>query len=87
MRRVGGDAVFEHERRLGERPSLDRVEFLDRGGHAAEGQRHIRGSGRGAGSFGVNMRERVQIRRLNGRERRLYFLNGGPIAGAERLDQ
>ena len=41
-RGVVRDPVLEHERRLGERPALDRLELLDAGRHAAERLREVR---------------------------------------------
>src|SRR3546814_13785845 len=42
VRREGGDSVLENQRRLGPRPAGHRIELLDGGWHAPEGQRYAR---------------------------------------------
>ena len=74
MRGVGRDAIGEHERRLAEGPAGHRLELLDAGRHATERLRHVGVGRRPPGSFGVEVDERVQVRRVDRGERRVELL-------------
>ena len=58
---LGRHPVPEHERALGVGPALHRVELLEPGRHAAEGQRHVGGGCGRAGPVRVDVGEGVQV--------------------------
>jgi hypothetical protein len=87
LARVVGDPVGEDQGRTGVGPTLHLVELLHADRDAAEGLRDVGRAGGLQGPFRVEERERVEVARLDGGQRRLEFLHRGPFAGAERLHQ
>src|SRR5690606_15208142 len=78
---------LEDARGAGVGPALDLLEFLDAGGHATEGEAEVGLAGRFTGPFWVDVGERVDVGRLDGRQGGVELLEGRTLAGSERVDQ